>query len=88
MAIIISLFTSLANIALHYQDIISLIDNIIYLIPPTKLDGGYVFTPVCLFVCSFLCLLAGLLEKLLMVLDQILWGASPTPRDKSIKCWC
>ena len=41
----------------------------VYLPPPTKLDGGYVFTPVRL--------LAGLLKKLWTDLDEILWGGSP-----------
>ena len=48
-----------------------------------KVEGGYVFTPVCLFVC----LCAGYRKKLWMDSDEILWAGWVCDYNELIRFW-
>ena len=50
-------------------------------------EGGYVFTPFCLFVCLFICLCAGYLKKLWTDSDEILWTCWVCDNEELIQFW-
>jgi len=56
-----------------------------------KGEGGYAFTPLCLFVglsvCLSVCLCAGYLKKLWTDSDEILWTGSVCNKDELIRFW-
>ena len=54
---------------------------VISIITPPKVEGGYVFTPVCLFVC----LCAGYLKKLWTDSDEIWWAGLVCDKDELIR---
>ena len=49
----------------------------------TEGEGGYVFTPLCLFVC----LCAGCLKNVWMDLYEIWWAGWVCDTDKLIRVW-
>ena len=49
--------------------------------PPPKVEGGYVFTPVCLSVSVCVCVCARYLNKLWMDSDEICWQVGCVTRS-------
>ena len=62
------------------------IDLLVLLLPtPPKVDGGYVFTPVCLSVCLFDWLFVNKISQ--KVVDVVLWRAWVCDEDEMIRFW-
>ena len=77
------IFLHLANVNMCWKDRTdrTCIVKVTLITSATKSEGGYVFTPFCLFVC----LCAGHLKKLQTDLDEMLWKGWFCDKDERIR---
>ena len=66
-----------------FTDPVRYLNTFIWLPPPPNMDGGYVFTPVCLSVCLW----AGYLKKLRTNSGKTRWTGWVYDMDELIRFW-